>query len=119
MNAASRERHPAGVLEIVRTSTDRARLSRQSRAGRAMQLAPGIYAVGATLPPAAVARHHLLAVVAHVWPSAVICDRSALAGGQPVDGYLRARAQVPLRDQRRNCDQTRVHAPKDSGRNRH
>jgi hypothetical protein len=88
MNAASRERHPAGVLEIARTSTDRARLSRQSRAGRAMQLAPGIYAVGATLPAAAVARHHLLAVVAHVWPSAVICDRSALAGGQPVDGYL-------------------------------
>jgi hypothetical protein len=30
-----------------------------------------------------------------------------------------ARAQVPLRDQRRNCDHTRVHGPNDSGRYRH
>ena len=29
---------------------------------------------------------------------------------------VRARAQVPLRDQRRNCDQTRVHGPNDDGR---
>ncbi len=63
-------------------------LSRQARAGRAAQLAPGIYAVGASLRPEAVCRHHLFAIVAHVWPAAVICDRSALAGGQPVDGYL-------------------------------
>jgi hypothetical protein len=27
-----------------------------------------------------------------------------------------ARAQVPLRDQRRNCDHTRVQGPNDSGR---
>ena len=27
-----------------------------------------------------------------------------------------ALAQVPLRDQRRNCDQTRVQGPNDSGR---
>ena len=32
---------------------------------------------------------------------------------------VRARAQVPLRDQRRNCDHTRVQGPNDSGRNRH
>lgn len=88
LNAASPGVHPAGDLEIARTSTDRARLSRQARAGRAVQLAPGIYAVGATLRPEAAARHHLFAIVAHVWPAAVICDRSALAGGQPVDGYL-------------------------------
>lgn len=92
MNAAragsSSQSHPAGDLEIARTSTDRARLSRQTRAGRAMRLAPGIYAVGATLRPEAVAGHHLLAIVAHVWPSAVICDRSALAGGLPVDNHL-------------------------------
>ena len=30
-----------------------------------------------------------------------------------------ARAQVPLRDQRRNCDHTLVQDPNDSGRNRH
>jgi hypothetical protein len=88
MNAASRAGHPAGDLEIVQTSTDRARLSRQAKAGRAVQLAPGIYAAGATLPPEAVARHHLFALVARMWPSAVICDRSAIAGGQVVDGYL-------------------------------
>jgi hypothetical protein len=29
---------------------------------------------------------------------------------------VRARAQLPLRDQRRNCDQTRVHGPNDAGR---
>jgi hypothetical protein len=29
---------------------------------------------------------------------------------------VRARAQVPLRDQRRNCDHTRVQGPNDSGR---
>ena len=29
---------------------------------------------------------------------------------------VNACAQVPLRDQRRNCDQTRVHGPNDSGR---
>lgn len=27
-----------------------------------------------------------------------------------------ARAHVALRDQRRNCDQTRVHGPNDAGR---
>lgn len=88
MIAAPSGGHPAGELEIVRTSTDRSRLSRHTRAGRAVQLAPGIYGVGATLGPEAVARHHLFAIVAHLWPSAVICDRSAIAGGQPVDGYL-------------------------------
>jgi hypothetical protein len=30
-----------------------------------------------------------------------------------------ARAHVPLRDHRRNCDHTRVQGPKVSGRNRH
>jgi len=29
---------------------------------------------------------------------------------------VNARAQVPLRDHRRNCDHTRVHGPNDSGR---
>ena len=32
---------------------------------------------------------------------------------------VRAYVQVPLRDQRRNCDHTRVHGPNDSGRFRH
>ena len=29
---------------------------------------------------------------------------------------VNARVQVPLRDQRRNCDHTRVQGPNDSGR---
>jgi hypothetical protein len=32
---------------------------------------------------------------------------------------ISARAQVPLRDQRRTCEHTRVQGPKDSGTNRH
>jgi hypothetical protein len=32
---------------------------------------------------------------------------------------VNAPAQVPLRDQRRNWDHTRVQGPNDSGRNRH
>ena len=49
--------------------------------------------------------------VAAVRPSA---SRAALCS------TVSARAQVPLRDQRRNCDHTQgVQGPKDSGRNRH
>lgn len=88
MNAARRAGHPAGDLEFAASSSDRSRLSRLAAAGSAVALARGIYAVGATVRPDAVVRHHLPAIVAHVWPGAVICDRSALAGGQPVDGYL-------------------------------
>ena len=42
---------------------------------------------GASLAAEAVTAHHLLAVVAHVWPGAVVCDRSALAGGSD-EGWL-------------------------------
>jgi hypothetical protein len=53
-----------------------------------MRLAPGIYAVGATLPPENVASLHRNAIIARIWPGAVIRGRSALAGGQPVDGVI-------------------------------
>lgn len=42
---------------------------------------------GASLPAEAVAAHHLLPIVAHVWPGAVVCDRSALVAG-PDEGWL-------------------------------
>lgn len=49
--------------------------------------------------------------------------RGPTEGGRTVDrlagGCVSARAQVLLRDQRRNCDHTRVHGPNDSGRYRH
>ncbi len=70
------------------TSTDRSRVTRQAKQGRAVQLAPGIYAIGAALPVERVARHHLLEIVGRVWPGAVICDRSALAGAEVTGGYL-------------------------------
>jgi hypothetical protein len=87
MNVDQAEGHPAGRLEFA-TDTNRAWLSRLQRAGRAMRLAPGLYAIDATLPPARVAYHHRFAVAAHAWPGAVLCDRSALSGGEPVDGWL-------------------------------
>ncbi len=83
---------PAGVLEFGTTATR----TRQAKAGRAMRLAPGIYAVGATLPPDAVARHHYMAIVARVWPSAVVSDRSAFSGG-PSGGWLFIRHPNPPR----------------------
>ena len=42
---------------------------------------------GWAVAPADLARTHLWSIVAHVWPGAAICDRSALAGGV-VDGWL-------------------------------
>jgi hypothetical protein len=79
--------HPAGRLEFA-TETNRAWLSRLQRAGRAIRLAPGLYAVDTTLPPEKVAHHHRFTVAAHTWPGAVLCDRSALNGGEPTDGWL-------------------------------
>ncbi|WP_433161215.1 Fic family protein [Kribbella sp. CA-247076] len=87
MNVAQNAPHPAGRL-VFATATNRASLSRRHKSGRAIRLAPGLYAVDATLPPQKVAHHHRFAVVAHIWPGAVICDRSALNGGEPVDGWL-------------------------------
>ncbi len=70
---------PFGTLRFSAANTA-AQLSRQHRAGRAVKLTTGIYVVDSTLPARDLARHHLWEIVAHVWPSAVICDRSALDG---------------------------------------
>ena len=87
MNVARDESHPAGRLEYA-TRTNRSWLSRQQRAGRAIRLSPGIYVLDATLPPEKVAQHHRFAIIAHFWPGAVLCDRTALSGGEPVDGWM-------------------------------
>lgn len=84
---------PTGALEFGSSATR----TRQVKAGRALRLAPGIYVMDATLPPEAVARHHCLAVVAHVWPGAVISDRSAFSGGRPAEGWLFVRHPNPAR----------------------
>lgn len=55
-------------------------MARQHRAGKAVRLAAGVYVIGATLPPEDLARRHLYKIIAHFWPGAVICDRSAFDG---------------------------------------
>lgn len=92
MIAATEDRaptpHPAGTLVFPTTATERSRVSRLHKAGGAVQLAPGIYAVGSTLTPVQLAEHHHHAIIARVWPGAVICDRTALAGARPCEGYV-------------------------------
>ena len=81
------------------TTADYSRLSRLAKAGKAQRLAAGLYVVGATLPPEQVARHHLHAVVAAIWPDAVLCHRTAIAGGIPVDGAIYVAHPEPARTQ--------------------
>src|ERR1035441_3856996 len=78
---------PHGLLVTV-TTANQSSLARQARSGAALRLSPGLYAVGATLPTEQVARHHLYAIAAHFWPGAVLCGRTALAGGIPQDGVI-------------------------------
>jgi hypothetical protein len=70
------------------SKANRAHLSRLSKSGRAVRMAAGIYVVDGTLPPETLARHHVLAIATTIWPGAVLCDRSGLAGPVPVDGWL-------------------------------
>lgn len=84
---------PAGKLAFGNSSA----LIRQTQAGRAIRLAPAVYVVGATLPPEAVAKQHALGVIAHLWPGAVVSDRSAFSGAQPDKGWLFIRHPDPPR----------------------
>ena len=84
---------------VAATKADYSRLSRLAKAGKAQRLAAGLYATGATLPPEQVARHHLHAVIAAVWPDAVLCHRTAIAGGVPVDGAIYLAHPEPPRTQ--------------------
>ena len=84
---------------VAATKADYSRLSRLAKAGKAQRLAAGLYATGATLPPEQVARHHLHAVMAAVWPDAVLCHRTAIAGGVPVDGAIYLAHPEPPRTQ--------------------
>lgn len=78
---------PQGEL-VQATATNRAHLSRLARRGAAQRLAPGLYAVGAVLPPENVVTLHRHAIVGLVWPGAVLRGRSALSGGEPMDGVV-------------------------------
>jgi hypothetical protein len=86
------------------------RLSRLARAGGALRLAPSIYAVGAILPPEQVTRHHLFAIIGHVWPGAVLHGRTALTGGRPSDGEVHVAHPEPPRKTALSLPGTIVHA---------
>lgn len=90
--------NPAGTL-VVATSRNKASLSRQTKAGRALRLAPSLYVLDATLPPESVAYHHRFSLIAHYWPGAVLCDRTALAGGEPYEGWMYIAHPEPARRQ--------------------
>ncbi|HEY0870148.1 MAG TPA: Fic family protein [Acidothermaceae bacterium] len=79
--------HPAGVLEIA-TPARKSTLSRAVKAGGAIRLAPSIFVLGATLPAEQAVNHHRFAIAAQIWPGAVICDASALAGGEATAGWM-------------------------------
>jgi len=87
VNVASPEMSPAGTLAFA-DAGNRAHLSRLARSGRALRLAPGVYALDATLPPPQVAHEHRFRLIAHYWPGAVLCDQTALRGGEPVEGWM-------------------------------
>lgn len=72
---------------LFSTSATKATLSRRHRAGRIRRLHDGIYTDDLAAPPERVARDHLWEIVAHVWPGAVVTDRSAF-DGRDRDGWL-------------------------------
>jgi predicted transcriptional regulator of viral defense system len=78
MDVAYASAPPQGEL-VQATATNRAHLSRLARRGAAQRLAPGLYAVGAVLPPENVVTLHRHAIVGLVWPGAVLRGRSALS----------------------------------------
>lgn len=87
MPVAPPSSNPAGDL-VVATAANKAHLSRQSKAGRALRLAPNLYVVNAGLPRANVVHQHRFALIAHYWPGAVLSDRTALMGGEPCEGWM-------------------------------
>ncbi len=78
-----------GWKELVWSSDhDRTSLSRAAGRGTLARLSPGLYTSAVTDAPADVVRRNLHTIVAHELPGAVIADRSARHGGEPIDGEL-------------------------------
>ena len=76
-----------GWKELVWSSDhDRTSLSRAAGRGTLARLSPGLYTSAVTDAPADVVRRNLHTIVAHELPGAVIADRSARHGGEPIDG---------------------------------
>jgi len=76
-------KHPAGELAFTsRADRSDERVGRLARSGKALKLAPSIYAVGCSLPVEDVAAYHRNAIAAHIWPGGVLCGATALTGGR-------------------------------------
>ena len=67
---------------------DGAALKRAVDRGNLVRLGSGIYTGEVTNGPASVVKRHLLEILAHELPGAVIVGRSARAGGVAIDGVL-------------------------------
>jgi Fic/DOC family len=67
---------------------DGAALKRAVDRGNLVRLASGTYTGDIATDPAAVVKRHLLSILAHELPGAVIVGRSSRAGGVAVDGVL-------------------------------
>ncbi len=102
--------NPFGTLEQV-TDQTRRQLSRFALAGRALRLSPGLYAVGASLAPEQVARHHLFAIIAKIWPGSTLCGRTALAGGVPVNSLVFLTPAEPENDSNQEQRRTPLALP--------
>jgi hypothetical protein len=79
---------PAWAEIVFADQAYTASLTRAVRRGTLVRLARGIYTTAADEDLAAVTHRNLWRLAAHELPGAVIADRSAPAGGLPVDGKL-------------------------------
>ncbi|MGH3263799.1 MAG: Fic family protein, partial [Trebonia sp.] len=62
-------------------------LADRVRRGQLVRIATGVYSSEADLDPAVIVHRRWPEIVGHLYPGAVVTDRSAVTGG-PVDGYL-------------------------------
>ena len=67
---------------------DRTTLSRAAKRGTLRRIVPGLYTAATDSDLANVVRRNLMPILAHELPGAVIADRSADAGGLPIEGEL-------------------------------
>src|SRR5262245_21691875 len=73
---------------VFSTQTLAPKLTRWVQAGRARRLSHGVYTLDLRTDPAALLRRNWLEVVAHYFPGAIICDRSAYSARSDTDGHL-------------------------------
>lgn len=79
---------PQGRLEFATSPSEAKALARLADAGKAQKIAPGIYAVEASLPLEKVVLLHQNEIVAHIWPGGIYCGISALTAGAPKEAKV-------------------------------